>query len=378
MVLTQVATVRCVFNDANGLIVQGLQAVFMVYSCVRLRMLVSLSTVCCHEYRSFLYRSFTNAYQAMSRLPLNTLPTFRVVARLGNLRAAAQELHLTHSAVSQQIKLLEEQVGFELFERRGRRIVLNAAGASLQRAVEPALDRLDEGLRAAAAASHGEAQRIRLTLLSSFAQRWLLPRMPRWRERHPDISLELHTTPQMVDLVREGYHVALRQGIGPWRGLQAEQLMDSPLVVLGSPAAAQRLKGCSMLALNEEPLLGNGDLWERWFALGGRHGAVHPVATFNDSGLMLQAVEQDIGIGLAREVLAADAIRDGRLIRLSPMALPDPTAYAVWCVYPPELESWPPLQAFRAWLREELELSLQSQTEAGRTADYPLLSTLSP
>ena len=339
-------------------------------------MLVSISSVFVFEYRLFLHKSFTNAYQNMSRLPLNTLPTFRVVARLGNLRAAAQELHLTHSAVSQQIKLLEEQVGFELFERRGRRIVLNTAGACLQRAVEPALDRLDEGLRSAAAAAKGEAQRIRLTLLSSFAQRWLLPRMPRWRERHPDISLELHTSKKMVDLVREGYHVALRQGVGPWRGLQAEPLMDSPLVVLGSPAAAQRLKGCAMQALNEEPLLGDGDLWERWFALSGWHGAVNPVATFNDSGLMLQAVEQDIGIGLAREVLAADALRDGRLVRLSPMALPDATAYAFWCVFPPELESWPPLQAFRHWLGEELALTLQSLADSARVATYPLISTL--
>lgn len=153
----------------------------------------------------------------MSRLPLNTLPTFRIVARLGNLRAAAQALHLTHSAVSQQIKLLEEQLGFELFERRGRRIVLNTAGASLLRAVEPALDRLDEGLRAAAAAAQGEAQRIRLTLLPSFAQRWLLPRMPRWRRKHPDIHLELNTSQQVVDLVREGFHVGLRQGLGPWQ-----------------------------------------------------------------------------------------------------------------------------------------------------------------
>lgn len=313
----------------------------------------------------------------MSRLPLNTLPTFRVVARLGNLRAAAQELHLTHSAVSQQIKLLEEQVGFELFERRGRRIVLNAAGATLQRAVEPALDRLDEGLRAAAAAAKGEALRIRLSLLPSFAQRWLIPRMPRWREQHPDINLEMNTSQQVVDLVREGFHVALRQGVGPWRGLQAEQLINSPLVVLGSPAAARRMSGCGAQALAQEPLLGSAKLWERWFALEGWRDTVVPVATFNDSGLLLQAVEQDIGIGLAREVLAADALRDGHLVRLSATALPFASVYAFWCVFPPELENWPPLLAFRAWLREELELSMQSLTDTGRPADYPMLSTLS-
>jgi LysR family glycine cleavage system transcriptional activator len=294
----------------------------------------------------------------MSRLPLNTLTAFRVVARLGNLRAAAQELHLTHSAVSQQIKLLEEQVGFELFDRRGRRIVLNAAGTVLQRAVDAALDWLDEGLRAAEAVAKGEAQRIRLTLLPSFAQRWLLPRMARWRERYPDISLELNTSQQIVDLQREGFHVALRQGTGPWRGLQAEQLIDSPLIALGSPAAARRLHGHNTESLANEPLLGSPELWERWFALGCNKVVVNPVATFNDSGLMLQAVEQDIGIGLAREVLAADALREGRLVRLSPWALPDATAYAYWCVFPPELDTWPPLQAFRAWLREELALSL--------------------
>lgn len=304
----------------------------------------------------------------MSRLPLNTLPTFRVVARLGTLRAAAQELHLTHSAVSQQIKLLEEQVGFELFERRGRRIVLNAAGVTLQRAVESALDRLDEGLRAAAAAAKGEAQRVRLTMLPSFAQRWLLPRIPRWRERHPDIALEVHTSQQVVDIQRLGFHVALRQGVGPWRGLQAEQLMDSPLIAVGSPAAARRLRGLGTEALAGEPLLCSMALWDRWFALDGYRVPVNPVAIFNDSGLMLQAVEQDMGIGLAREWLAADALHDGRLVRLSPLALRDAGTYPLWCVFPPELENWPPLQAFRDWLHEELELSMQSLADADHAA----------
>lgn len=312
----------------------------------------------------------------MSRLPLNTLPTFRVVARLGNLRAAAQELHLTHSAVSQQIKLLEEQVGFELFERRGRRIVLNAAGACLQRAVEPALDRLDEGLRSAAAAAKGEAQRIRLTLLSSFAQRWLLPRMPRWRECHPDIALEVHTSQQVLDLQRMGFHVALRQGVGPWRGLETEPLIDSPLIAVGSPAAARRLRGRSTDALMTEPLLCSAALWDRWFALDGCQIAVNPVAIFNDSGLMLQAVEQDMGIGLAREWLAADALQDGRLVRLSPLALHDAGTHPLWCVFPPELADWQPLRAFRTWLREELELSLQSQADTARLADYPLIASV--
>ncbi|HTP74028.1 MAG TPA: LysR family transcriptional regulator, partial [Burkholderiaceae bacterium] len=150
----------------------------------------------------------------MSRLPLHTLPSFRVIARTGNLRAAAEELHLTHSAVSQQLRQLETTLGIELFDRRARRIVLNAAGAALLQAVGPALDQIDAGVRAATAAASGAETRLRVTLLPSFAQRWLLPRMGDWHTRHPDIAVELEASQQVVDLQREGFHAAIRQGSG--------------------------------------------------------------------------------------------------------------------------------------------------------------------
>jgi LysR family transcriptional regulator, glycine cleavage system transcriptional activator len=300
------------------------------------------------------------------RLPLQTLPVFRVVARLANLRAAAEELHLTHSALSQQIKLLEQQIGFTLFDRRGRRLVLNAAGEALLRAVEPALTQLDDGVRAAAAASGNEAQRIRITLLPSFAQRWLLPRMGRWRERHPDIGIELHTSPSVMDLQREGFHAALRQGAGRWPGLDAVCLTDSPIIAVGSPEAARRLFGRGAAALVDEALLGDAGLWQRWFALAGVRARINPVAFFNDAGLMLQAAEQNIGLALAREILAADALRDGRLLRLSPVSIQEDETYSYWLAFPPSMQHWPPLQALQAWLFDELACSqreLQGATE---------------
>src|SRR5690606_39969890 len=107
----------------------------------------------------------------MSRLPLNTLPTFRAVAELQNLRAAADRLHLTHSAVSQQIRGLEEQLGFALFDRRGRRVVLNSAGEALLRSVQCALGEVDNGVRQAASLARGASQRLRVSVLPSFAQR---------------------------------------------------------------------------------------------------------------------------------------------------------------------------------------------------------------
>lgn len=307
----------------------------------------------------------------MARLPLQALASFCTIARTGNLRAAADELHVTHSAVSQQLRLLESQLGFQLFDRRAQRIVLNAAGAALLRSVGPALAQIDDGVRSAAAAAAGTNLRMRVSVLPSFAQRWLLPRIGDWHERHPDIAIELHASQQVVDLQREGFHAALRQGNGLWRGLHADRLIDSPRVPVGSPQAAQRLLGADARALAHEPLLGSPTMWERWFALSGLKVRVNPVAAFNDAGLMLQAAEQNLGIALAREVLAADALRERRLIRLSTLALPEDSVDAYWLVYPEALHDWPPLQALRTWLLDQLE---QSQ-RAWAAADASPLTT---
>jgi LysR family glycine cleavage system transcriptional activator len=179
--------------------------------------------------------------------------------------------------------------------------------------------------------------------------------MASWREQHPDIAIEVNASQQLIDLPREGFHAALRQGSGQWRGLDAERLLDSPLVVVGSPNAARRLLGCEPQAFADEPLLGNAPVWEEWFALAGVRCRVNPVASFNDAGMMLQAAEQDLGLALGRELWVADALRDGRLIRLSPIALAkDPAVYALWFAYPSNLRDWPPLCALRAWLHAEL------------------------
>ncbi|HSM22851.1 MAG TPA: LysR substrate-binding domain-containing protein, partial [Rubrivivax sp.] len=184
--------------------------------------------------------------------------------------------------------------------------------------------------------------------------------MGRWRERHPEITLELHASQQMVDLQREGFHAALRVGAGHWRGLQSVRLMDSPIVAVASPVRAARLAAGDMAAIAAEPLLGPAAMWERWLGLGGQRLAAKPVAEFNDAGLMLQAVEQDIGIALARGLLAADALQAGRLVQLSPLALADADFATYWLVHPPELDEWPPLVALRDWLFEEMASSRQA------------------
>jgi LysR family glycine cleavage system transcriptional activator len=294
----------------------------------------------------------------MPRLPLNTLSAFRTVAELQNLRAAAEVLHLTHSAVSQQIRGLEEQLGFDLFERRGRRVLLNPAGQALLRSVQNALDELDDGMQAAAAAASGAAERLRVTMLPSFAhvgccRAWGAGRNAiRARTRDRRVASSRRSAARWLSRCDSPRR-------GPWAGLESERLFDQPMpfIVVGSPAAARRLLGAQPQALTREPLLGDVELWAHWFAAAGIKTEVRPVAVFNDAGLMLQAAEQNLGLALGRELLAADALTDGRLVKLSPLAITYDVAQPYHLVYPPNLRDWPPLVALRKWLFEELELS---------------------
>src|SRR5262249_52169625 len=139
-------------------------------------------------------------------------------------------------------------------------------------------------------------------------------------------------------------------------------LFDAPMpfIVVGSPAAARRLLGAQPLAIVREPLLGDAAMWQRWLAAAGVRQHVTPVADFNDAGLMLQAAGQNLGLALARELLAADALGDGRLVRLSPLSILHEEAHTYHLVYPPALREWPPLAQFRRWLSDELDRSRQT------------------
>jgi LysR family glycine cleavage system transcriptional activator len=296
----------------------------------------------------------------MTRVPLNFLPAFVAVAQLQTLRAAAESLHLTHSAVSQQIGEIESRLGFALFDRRGRRVHLNAAGQALLRHVAPALAQVDDGVQAAAAAAAGAVQGLRVTMLPSFAQRWFLPRLGRWRERHPAIAIEIEASANIVDLQRDGFHAAIRTGRGPWPGLVQERLYDTPtpFVAVAAPDVARRLAQGKPADVSREPLLGDVEVWERWFAAAGVRTRVTPVASFNDVGLMLQAAEQGHGLAVVRELLAADALRDGRLARLFDVAVVLEGVQPYSLVYPAALQDWPPLVALRDWVRHEFDGSL--------------------
>lgn len=296
----------------------------------------------------------------MRRLPLQFLPTFRLAAESQNLRATAEAMHLTHSAVSQQMRLLEEQLGFALFDRAGRKIRLNNAGEIFLRSVTSALREVHAGAQAAQVCAAGQDQELRLTVLPSFAQRWLLPRIGNWHMRHPRVRLNIDASVQIVDLEEEGLHAGIRSGSGSWAGLISEPLFDWPmdLIVVASPTIASRLAGKSPHAFITEALLGDAPTWKQWFeAAGITPGHFRPVATFNDYGLMLQAAEQSLGLAIARELLAADALKDGRLVKLSHVSIHSEEDVPYYFVYPEMLRNWEPLLLVKKWLAEEARLS---------------------
>ncbi len=309
---------------------------------------------------------------SLDRFPLHYLAAFRAAAQTQNLRAAAESLHLTHSAVSQQIRGLEAQLGFELFTRQGRRLTLNPAGQALQRAVIKMFAELQAGLLAATQAHGNAAQTLRVSALPSFAQRWLLPRLPRWQVLQPCITLDLHASQQVVDLEREGFHLGLRIGRGPWPGLVSEPLFHSPHIVVAAPMLGQRLVGAAPALLAQQPLLGDADLWRQWFHEAGHTGAVPtPVASFNDAALLGQAAEQGMGVALTRELFAADALLDGRLVRVSAQAVDEDATRDYQVVYPEALRSDPAVRAFCDWLHAEIAALEQRLHEAPQVSLGP-------
>ncbi|WP_413535404.1 LysR substrate-binding domain-containing protein [Rahnella inusitata] len=293
----------------------------------------------------------------MMHSTLRYLPAFKAAAELGNLRSASLLLHVTPSAISQQISKLEEQLGFVLFERKGRKVVLNEAGKVLLHRVRAGLLEIDEGAQEAATIANTKADIvIRISVVPSFGQRWLLARIGRWRSLYPGIRLQIEATQQAVELAREGIHAGIRAGDGLWPGLISEQLtnLDRPLVLVGGSNAALRLAASSPEAIANEFLLGDPVLWQKWFKSAGVTTSVQPAATFADTGLMLQAVEQDIGLALARGLYTVDALREGRLFKLSEITLPVEIPQRFFLVYPPALKDWGPLIQLSTWLKEEL------------------------
>jgi len=288
--------------------------------------------------------------RAPARLPLNAVRVFEAVATQRSFSAAADALHVTTAAVSMQIKSLEQYLGVRLFRRNRRDVQLTAEGESLLPFVRSGLDEIELGFRAVKSA-RGSA--LAISVLSSFLQRWLLPRIPAVRKSHPKIDLQIRASPAMVDFARDDVHVAVRFGRGSWPRVHAEHLMDEWLVAVCAPELLKRhgrLGGPG--DTRDYPLLhSSSEPWALWLT-GNDEGAeeLWPVTgtAFDDSVAVLHAAEQGQGLALVRWSLAAADIETKRVVLAHPHPLRFSRSYYFVC--PEAYLALPKVTAFREWL----------------------------
>ncbi len=288
------------------------------------------------------------------RLPsLNALRAFEAAARHLSFTRAAEELHVTQAAISHQVKALEEHLGRKLFRRLNRALLLTDDGQAYLPSVSRAFTLLNDAT--SDLLTKQAPGPLTVSALPSFAARWLVPRLGRFRQIRPDIDLRIDPSAALSDFTGGDVDVGIRYGRGKYPGMRADWLMTEDIFPVCSPAL---LEGPHPLQdpgdLEHQVLLhddGHGD-WRTWLLAAGadRVDATRgPI--FTDSSMLIQAAMAAQGVALARGVLAADELAAGRLVR--PFTLSLPTEYAYYLVCPINTAEQPKIAAFRDWLLGE-------------------------
>lgn len=288
------------------------------------------------------------------RLPsLNALRAFEAGARHLSFTRAAEELSVTQTAISHQVRHLEDQLGVNLFDRRPRELCLSPAGSALYPAIARALDGMAEAVERVRAAPVSRPLSVSLT--PTFGTRWLAQRLGRFWREHPEVELRLHHSVQLVDLARDGVDLAVRWGRGVWPGLEAEMLMRAQSTPLCSPAL---LKGNHALHtpadLRHHVLIHQRDYqeWTEWLAAAGVDdidGQRGPV--IDDANAIIRSAIEGDGVMIAIPEVLSPEIESGRLVAPF-VSQPDP-AFAYYLVYLPNAMSRPDVRAFREFLLRE-------------------------
>lgn len=287
-----------------------------------------------------------------ARLPsLNGLRAFEAAARHLSFTLAAAELNVTQTAISHQIRRLEEELGLQLFVRKNRALTLTAAARDYLPGVRAAFQDLrlatDRLLRRDASPV------LTISTLASFAAKWLLPRLASFQEAHPGIDVRITTSTEPVDFRKGDVDAAIRYGRGQWPGLHATWLTADELFPVCSPAlrdGARPLRRPDDLA--HHVLLhtsSSGDDWRLWLTAAGlpidmaRHGP-----TFDLNLMTVQAAIDGLGVAIGRTSYVQDDIDRGRLIVPFDIALPADAGF--YLVSPHAAADNPKLSAFRSWL----------------------------
>jgi LysR family glycine cleavage system transcriptional activator len=294
--------------------------------------------------------------------PLNALRFFEVAARHRSFVRAAEELHVTPAAVSQQIKLLEDHLGVTLF-KRGKTLVLNEAATDALNLVSDAFDQLERAMLRVRSGSI--AGPLTVSAPPVFAARWLIPRLGDFYARYPDVEIHLLATKRVVDFSMEEVDMAIRFGSDIHPGLSVERLMPEMIVPVATSKLAKSIKIPADLArtkLVEDEWHVMRGIFPEWETLLASLGVVDVplnIRRFGDTDLALQAAVTGLGVTLTWHSLVIDDIKSGKLVQILNHSIPTDLSFQL--VMPKNKRILNKVAAFRAWLFEQA--SLQGKTE---------------
>jgi LysR family glycine cleavage system transcriptional activator len=279
------------------------------------------------------------------------------VAEHLNFTRAGEALGVTPGAASLQIRALEEYLSRQLFRRNGRVVELTTEGAELLPRVQQALGDLERALAATRGDRSGGP--LRVTMLASFLQSWLLSRMARLRAEHPRIDLQVHTSLNAVDLVRGDQHAAIRLGGGDWPDVRAEKLLDEWLVPVCTPELYAKHGPLKRREdIGRYPLLHSAsEPWTAWLlehkTTGDDTSSPFTGTRVDDSAAIVRLALQGLGLALARWSLAGDDVAAGRLV----VASSKPVSFfrSYWLLHPKHGRPHPAFAQFREWLKNEMD-----------------------
>jgi LysR family glycine cleavage system transcriptional activator len=285
---------------------------------------------------------------------LAALRVFEAAGRHLSFTNAAAELCVTTSAVSRQIRALEDELGRPLFERQARGLVLTKDGAAYLAHVADALRRLDQA--SATLRGDGTRRTLRVSVLASFAGNWLVPRLPAFERAHPAIDVAMEATTRYADFARDPVDLAIRFGTGPWDGLHSEPLFPLEFYPVCRPdlRAGGSLRTPADLARQtwlEEVHVPTA--WPLWLAAAGvPHLEPARRLAYDHAQLMLDAAMAGQGVALTSDVIAERALRERRLVRPFRVVATAPWTYHL--VMRPADRADPAIAAFRAWIAAEV------------------------
>jgi DNA-binding transcriptional LysR family regulator len=283
-------------------------------------------------------------------IPLNAIRAIEIVARRGALAPAAEELGVTPGAVSQHLRRAEERLGLELFERTPQGLRPTAALRQVLPQLTAGFNALADGMAGLKAA---DEHVLTLTVGSVFASRWLIWRIAKFNRLCPDIEVRLVVTGTMIDLQHSDIDAGIRFGGGSWPGVRAELIGGSRYSPVMAPALAERVK--SPEDLKHLPLIRDTASmlpWEPWFEAAGI--APRPVdgPRYDDPTLAFDAAISGQGVLMTVDMMSADAVSDGRLVR--PFGTSVRSRLGYWLIVAEGRREPKKVRLFREWLRTEV------------------------